>query len=277
VAGEASRTPPAGGPAATRLLFLGDVVGRITRRAIRSRLRSVRRDLDVHFVVANGENASGGHGIDPDSTEELLDAGVDVLTTGNHVWKFPAIVDVLERESRLLRPLNFPSDNPGRGWTVQAARDGARVGVLNLIGRAFMGPADCPFRAADETLAAVRAEADLVFVDMHAETTSEKGAMGWHLAGRVAAVVGSHTHVQTADERVLPGGTAFLTDAGMCGPIDSVIGMRREEVLRRFLSQRPERFEVARGRVLLQGALVEVDRSSGRASSIRRWREEWEG
>ena len=151
------------------------------------------------------------------------------------------------------------------------------MGVLNLIGRAFMGPADCPFRAADETLAALRAEADLVFVDMHAETTSEKGAMGWHLAGRVAAVVGSHTHVQTADERVLPGGTAFLTDAGMCGPIDSVIGMRREEVLRRFLSQRPERFEVARGRVLLQGALVEVDRSSGRASSIRRWREEWEG
>lgn len=277
MAGEGSGTPPAGGPGTTRLLFLGDVVGRIARRAIRSRLRSVRRDLDVHFVVANGENASAGHGIDPDSTEELLDAGVDVLTTGNHVWKFPAIVDVLERESRLLRPLNFPSDNPGRGWTVQVARDGARVGVLNLIGRAFMGPADCPFRAADETLAALRAEADVVFVDMHAETTSEKGAMGWHLAGRVAAVVGSHTHVQTADERVLPGGTAFLTDAGMCGPIDSVIGMRREEVLRRFLSQRPERFEVARGRVLLQGALVEVDRSSGRASSIRRWREEWEG
>ena len=268
--------PGAGGLAPTRLLFLGDVVGRITRRAIRERLRAVRKELDVHFVVANGENAAGGHGIDPDSTEELLDAGVDVLTTGNHVWKFPAIVEILERESRLLRPGNFPIGNPGRGWTVQVARDGARIGVLNLIGRAFMGPADCPFRWADQALESAGREVDAVFVDMHAETTSEKSAMGWHLAGRVAAVVGSHTHVQTADERVLPGGTAFLTDAGMCGPIDSVIGMRREEVLRRFLSQRPERFEVARGRVVLQGALVEIERGTGRASSIRRWREEWE-
>lgn len=265
------------GPAPTRLLFLGDVVGRVTRRGIRARLRAVRRDLDVHFVVANGENASGGHGIDPDSTEELLDAGVDVVTTGNHVWKFPAIVDVLERDSRLLRPANFAAGNPGRGWTVQEARDGTRIGVLNLIGRAFMGPADCPFRAADAALAEAGSGVDAIFVDMHAETTSEKGAMGWHLAGRVAAVVGSHTHVQTADERILPGGTAFLTDAGMCGPVDSVIGMRREEVLRRFLSQRPERFEVARGRVLLQGALVEIERDTGRARAIRRWREEWEG
>lgn len=274
---EGSGPAPGSAPAPTRLLFLGDIVGRVTRRALRERLRAVRRELDVHFVVANGENAAGGHGIDPDSTEELLDAGVDVLTTGNHVWKFPAIVDVLDRESRLLRPLNFPADNPGRGWTVQPARDGARIGVLNLIGRAFMGPADCPFRAADEILAGVGADVDAIFVDMHAETTSEKGAMGWHLAGRVAAVVGSHTHVQTADERVLPGGTAFLTDAGMCGPMDSVIGMRREEVLRRFLSQRPERFEVARGRVVLQGAIVEIGRGTGRARAIRRWREEWEG
>ncbi|MFM8410380.1 MAG: TIGR00282 family metallophosphoesterase [Alphaproteobacteria bacterium] len=265
------------GAAPTRLLFLGDVVGRVARRAIRARLRAVRKEMDVHFVVANGENASGGHGIDPDSTEELLDSGVDVVTTGNHVWKFPAIVDVLERDSRLLRPRNFPDGNPGRGWTVQEARDGARIGVLNLIGRAFMGPADCPFRSADEVLAEARSQVDAVFVDMHAETTSEKSAMGWYLAGRVAAVVGSHTHVQTADERVLPGGTAFLTDAGMCGPVDSVIGMRREEVLRRFLSQRPERFEVARGPVVLQGAVVEIDRGSGRAASIRRWREDWEG
>lgn len=256
-----------------RLLFLGDVVGRGARQAIRRRLRSLRAENDVDFVVANGENAAAGKGIDPDSTEELLDAGVDVVTSGNHVWKFPAIVGLIEREPRLLRPANFPAGNPGRGWTIHEARDGTRVGVLNLIGRAFMGPCDCPFLAADAALGSMRGEADAVLVDMHAETTSEKSAMGWYLAGRAAAVVGSHTHVQTADERVLPGGTAFLTDAGMCGPVDSVIGMRREEVLRRFLSQMPERFEVARGPVILQGAFIDVDRQSGRATGIRRLRE----
>lgn len=256
-----------------RLLFLGDVVGRGARQAIRRRLRALRAENDVDFVVANGENAAGGKGIDPDSTEELLDAGVDVVTTGNHVWSFSSVLPLLDREPRLLRPANFAADNPGRGWTVQAGRSGARVGVLNLIGRAFMGPCDCPFRAADAALEKMRGAADFVIVDMHAETTSEKSAMGWHVAGRAAAVIGSHTHVQTADERVLPGGTAFLTDAGMCGPVDSVIGMRRDEVLRRFLSQMPERFEVARGPVLLQGAFVDVERETGRATAIRRLRE----
>lgn len=256
-----------------RLLFLGDVVGKSARQALRRRLRALRRERDVAFVVANGENAAGGKGLDPDSADELFDAGVDVITTGNHVWQHSRLLPVLEHETRIIRPANFPEGNPGRGFTVQRAANGVSVAVVNLIGRVFMGSFDCPFRAADRILAQVAAEADVVLVDMHAETTSEKVAMGWHLAGRVAGVVGSHTHVQTADDRVLPGGTAYLTDAGMCGPIDSVIGMRREEVLRRFLTQMPVRFEVAKGPVVVQGALLDVDPGNGRATAIERVQE----
>lgn len=211
--------------------------------------------------------------MDPDSADELLDAGVDVLTSGNHIWRHGAIVAVLEREPRLIRPLNFPEDNPGRGWTVQTARDGSRVGVINVIGRALMGSYGCPFRAADGAIAAMRADAKVIVVDVHAETTSEKAALGWHLAGRASVVVGTHTHVQTADERILPGGTAYLTDAGMCGPVDSVIGMRKEEVMRRFLTQMPVRFEVARGALVLSGVIADVDSASGRATAVERFRE----
>lgn len=256
-----------------RILFLGDVVGRGARQALRRRLRALRRERALDFVVANGENAAGGKGLDPDSAEELFDAGVDVLTTGNHVWQHARLLPLLERESRILRPANFPSGNPGRGWTVQEAASGGRVGVVNLIGRVFMGDYDSPFAAADRALEEIRDAADVVLVDMHGEATSEKTAMGWYLAGKVSAVVGSHTHVQTADERILPGGTAYLTDAGMCGPIDSVIGMRPDEVLRRFLTQMPVRFEVAKGPVVLQGALVEVDPASGRATAVERLQE----
>lgn len=257
-----------------RLLFLGDVVGKGARQALRRRLRALRRERDVAFVVANGENAAGGKGLDPDSADELFDAGVDVITTGNHVWQHSRLLPVLEHETRILRPANFPEGNPGRGFSVQRAANGASVAVVNLIGRVFMGSFDCPFRAADRILGEIATEADVVLVDMHAETTSEKVAMGWHLAGRVAGVVGSHTHVQTADARVLPGGTAYLTDAGMCGPVDSVIGMRREEVLRRFLTQMPVRFEVAKGNVVMQGALLDVDPQTGRATAIERLQEE---
>jgi metallophosphoesterase (TIGR00282 family) len=256
-----------------RILFLGDVVGRVARRAIRQDLGALRRRMAVDFVIANGENAAGGRGLDPDSTEELLDAGVDVLTSGNHIWQHRAILPLIEREPRLVRPENFPPGNPGRGFTRVRARGGVEVGVVNLIGRAFMGSYDCPFRAADRVVEAMAGKADVVVVDMHAEATAEKVAMGWYLDGRVAAVIGSHTHVQTADERLLPGGTAYLTDAGMCGPIDSVIGMRREEVIGRFLDQRPVHFEVAKGPVILQGALIDVDERTGRARAISRVQE----
>jgi metallophosphoesterase (TIGR00282 family) len=257
-----------------RLLFLGDVVGRPGRRAVAQILpRLVARER-VDFVVANCENASGGKGIDPRSAEELRDAGVDVLTSGNHVWQNRDIVPYLRETTRLLRPLNFAPGTPGRGWTVVEARRGRpAVAVVNLIGRAFMAPADCPFRAVEQVLPEVRREAAVIVVDMHAEATSEKVGMGRFLDGRVTAVVGSHTHIQTADESVLPGGTGYLTDAGMCGPEESVLGMKIAPVLERFLTQMPVRFEVAQGPVLVQGMLLDIDGTGGRTVSVRRVRE----
>lgn len=259
-----------------RILFLGDVVGRGARRALRRDLRALRERLGVGLAIANGENAAGGRGLDADSAEELLDAGVDVLTSGNHIWQHRSIVPLLEQGGRVVRPANLPPGNPGRGWCVVRSREGVSVAVLNLIGRAFLGTYDCPFRAADRALEEIADLADVVFVDMHAEATSEKVAMGWYLDGRVAAVVGSHTHVQTADERLLPCGTAYLTDAGMCGPLDSVLGMRRDAVLDRFLHQRPVRFEVAKGGGAIQGVWVDVDPETGGARGIGRIQESYE-
>jgi 2',3'-cyclic-nucleotide 2'-phosphodiesterase len=256
-----------------RIAFFGDVVGRPGRRAVAIVLRQLRRDGTIDFVVANGENAAGGKGIDVGSAEELQDAGVDVITTGNHVWAHRDIVAYLGENHRVLRPLNFAPGTPGAGWVVRPARDGTPVGVVNLIGRVFMGPADCPFRAAEAVLPDVAREARVVLVDMHAEATSEKVGMGRFLNGRVSAVVGSHTHVQTADEAVLSAGTAVLSDAGMCGPEDSILGVRTDRVLERFLSQLPVRFEVASGPVLVQGALIDVAPETGRATAIQRIRE----
>jgi metallophosphoesterase (TIGR00282 family) len=257
-----------------RLLFLGDVVGRPGRRAVQRILPVLIAREQVEFVIANCENAAGGKGVDPDSAEELLDAGVDVLTSGNHVWQHPSIVPYMNESRRLLRPLNFPRGVPGAGWAVHGNRRApAPVGVLNLIGRVFMGPADCPFRAAEEAVEELRRQAKVILVDMHGEATSEKVAMGRFLDGKVSAVVGSHTHIQTADEEVLPGGTAYLTDAGMCGPESSILGVKSEQVLRRFLTQMPTRFEVAAGPVIVQGALIDVDPTTGQATAVRRVRE----
>ncbi len=255
-----------------RLLFLGDIVGRGARVALQQRLREMRSRFDVDLVVANGENASSGKGIKPDAFEELLDAGVDVVTTGNHIWQHRQILDVLARDSRLLRPANFPVGSPGSGVTRRRARDGTEVVVVNLIGRVFLGNSDCPFLEVDRILEAEANLGALIFVDMHAEATSEKVAMGWHLDGRVAAVAGTHTHIQTSDERILPGGTGYITDVGMCGPIDSVIGMKTEQVLYRFRTQRPVHFEVARGPLWLQGALFDLDPTGRRCRSVERVR-----
>jgi metallophosphoesterase (TIGR00282 family) len=261
-----------------RLLFLGDVVGRPGRRAVARFVPRVVATEGIGFVVANCENASGGKGIDPDSADELIDCGVDVLTSGNHVWQHPGIVPYMRENRRLLRPENFPPGVPGAGWTVRTSpRATSPVGVLNLIGRVFMGPADCPFHAATRAVEALRSEARVILVDMHGEATSEKVGMARFLDGKVSAVVGSHTHVQTADETVLPGGTACITDAGMCGPVDSILGVRTDLVLRRFLTQMPVRFEVAPGPVVVQGVIVDVDEETGRASAVRRIREQVDG
>jgi metallophosphoesterase (TIGR00282 family) len=257
-----------------RLLFLGDVVGRPGRRALAAFLPRLMARENIQFVIANGENASGGKGIDPRSAEELYESGVDVITTGNHVWQNRDIIPYMRETDRLLRPLNFARDVPGIGWTVQTARrSDVRVGVLNLIGRVFMPPAECPFQTGAEAVEELRRHTSLIVVDMHAEATSEKVGMGRFLDGKVSAVFGSHTHVQTADEGILPGGTAYLTDAGMCGPENSVLGVKTEPVLQRFLTQMPVRFDVATGTVIAQGGIVDVDEATGRASAIRRVRE----
>jgi len=256
-----------------KILFLGDVVGKPGRRAIRFVLPRLIDREQLALVIANCENIADGAGVDPKGVYDLFDAGVDVLTSGNHVWRKRETVELIERERRLLRPANFPPGVPGRGTTVCETADGTPVAVLNLIGRVFMDSVDCPFRAAEGFLPELAARARVILVDMHCEATSEKGAMGWFLAGKVSAVLGTHTHVQTADERILPGGTAYVTDVGMCGPTESVIGVERELVLRRFLTHMPVKFEVAKGPVVVQGALVDVDAATGRATGIRRVRE----
>ncbi|MGH7803009.1 MAG: TIGR00282 family metallophosphoesterase, partial [Candidatus Binatia bacterium] len=258
-------------------LYFGDVVGNAARKSVTEYEQRADALAEADFVVANGENASGGIGIDPGTAREMLSAGIDVLTSGNHIWAKREIYGFLDSSDRLLRPTNFAPGVPGRGYGVFTSRAGVPIAVVNLIGRVFMGPADCPFRAADVALAALGERARVIFVDMHAEATSEKVAMGRYLDGRVSAVLGSHTHVPTADEEILPNGTAYLTDTGMSGPIDSVIGMRTDTVVRRFVDQLPARFEVGSGTIRVHGVLVDIDEATGKSRSIARFREEVAG
>lgn len=249
-------------------------MGRPGRQALSRRLD---RLVDVHavdLVVVNGENAAAGFGLTLDIAGEIFDLGADVITTGNHIWDKREIIPHLDRYPALLRPANYPPETPGRGSGVFSTAAGIPVGVLNLEGRVFMNNLECPFRAADELIAELRRKTPIILVDFHAEATSEKVAMGCYLDGRVSAVVGTHTHVQTADERILPGGTAYLTDAGMTGSRDSVIGIRKELAIERFLTQLPVRFEVAKKDTVLCGVLFEIDEQTGKAQSVRRILEE---
>lgn len=252
-----------------QIFFVGDIMGRPGREFLYARLRDLRADRNLDLVVANCENAASGFGVTPKLVEEILEAGVDVLTSGNHVWDRKEIMDYFPRQPRLLRPANYP-DSPGSGLFVGQTRNGVDYAVLNVQGRVFLPAIDCPFKTADRELARVPPALKVIVVDIHGETTSEKMAMGWYLNGRVSAVIGTHTHVQTADERLLPGGTAYITDVGMTGPQDSIIGMERDAVLRRFLTGLPARFEPASGDVRLMAVLIEVDEASGRALSIER-------
>lgn len=253
-------------------------MGEPGRSAVISRLKSIRDAEAADFVIVNGENAAGGRGITPKIAIDLMRAGAAVITTGDHVWDQHEIVDFLDLEPRVLRPVNYPGGTPGGGSIVLEGAGGA-IGVIQVQGRSFMQPPlENPFLAVDRELERIREteEVRIVFVDFHAETTSEKIAMGRHLDGRVSAVVGTHTHVQTADETVFPGGTAYLSDAGMCGPLDSVLGRAIDPVVERFLTSTPRRFPVAKGRVGLRGALIDIDEATGRAESIRRFREDFE-
>ncbi len=259
-----------------KILFFGDVVGKPGRQALRLRAQALAASEGADLLVANCENSSGGIGVDPGSARDLFSIGIHGLTSGNHIWHRKEIYDFLDGSDRLLRPVNFAPGVPGRGWSIYSTPKGP-VAVVNLIGRVFMAPADCPVRAADAVLGLIGERARVVLVDMHAEATTEKMGMGRYLDGRVSAVVGSHTHVQTADEMILPKGTAFITDTGMCGPLDSVIGMRTDQVLKRFVDQLPLRYDVVGGPPLLQAVAIDVDETTGRARGIRRIREVLEG
>lgn len=250
-------------------LFIGDIIGRPGRRALKKFLPALLEKYSPSLVVANGENAAGGIGITPDICRQLL-AQVDVLTSGNHIWDKRDAVEYLDQEPRLLRPVNYPSPNPGKGIYAFETREGFQIAVLNLQGRVFMEPIDCPFRAADRELKLLEDRNSITLIDFHAEATSEKQAMGWYLDGRVSAVVGTHTHVPTADEKILPRGTAFITDVGMVGGYQSVIGLKKEQAIQRFLTSRPQRFEPGKLGLVFSSVYIEVDTQTGKAVSIQR-------
>jgi len=256
-------------PDKIRILFLGDIIGRPGRRALDKHLSKLIKRFSPTAIIANGENAAGGVGITEKIGQELL-SRVDVLTSGNHIWDKREAFEYLSKEAFLLRPANYPPVNPGRGSCVFESDNGAKIGVLNLQGRVFMEPIDCPFRAADQEIQEIRKNTPIIIVDFHAEATSEKQALGWHLDGRVSAVIGTHTHVPTGDERILPQGTAYLTDVGMVGGYNAVIGIKREQALARFLTARPQRFEPGKLGSYLSCAIVDIDPVTGKAHSIRR-------
>jgi metallophosphoesterase (TIGR00282 family) len=248
-----------------RILAIGDIIGKPGRKAVKEILSGLCYEYNIDLVVGNGENAAGGLGLTPSTAEELFDSGIDVITTGNHIWAYKEIIPYLDNEPALLRPLNYPPTNPGRGYFLKK-----NALIVNLLGRVFIGHFDCPFRAMDQLLAEFEHKSIPIIVDFHAEATSEKVAMGRYLDGRVSAVLGTHTHVGTIDAHILPGGTAYVTDIGMVGPIDSVIGDDPNSVIDRFLTQMTSRLSVGKGKVNFDAILVEVDKNTGKAVDIKR-------
>jgi hypothetical protein len=253
-----------------KLLFIGDIVGEPGRRAVKTLLPGLREQHQLDFVVANGENSAGGSGITPKTAQEIFSAGVDVITSGDHLWDQKEVMELLQSEKRFLRPLNYPPGTPGQGSGVFETPKSLAVAVLNAQGRTFMPTLENPFLLVPSEVERLRQQTRIIFVDFHAEATSEKIAFARMLDGQVSAVVGTHTHVQTADEHIFPGGTAYLSDAGFTGPHESVLGREIEPIIKRFVTNMPQRFEVARNRVLLQGALLEIDETSGQATRVQR-------
>ncbi len=255
-------------PDRIRILFIGDIIGRPGRKALNIFLPTLLEKYSPTIIIGNGENAAGGNGMTEEVCRELL-GRLDVITSGNHIWDKKQGVEYLDREPRLLRPANYPERNPGRASYIFEGEGGVKIGVLNLQGRVFMEPLECPFQTADESIKKMRQQTDSIVIDFHAEATSEKQALGWYLDGRVSAVIGTHTHAQTADAKILPMGTAYLSDAGMVGGYDSVIGIKKDQAVQRFLTSRPQRFEPAKGRLILSAVYVEVDVASGKALDIK--------
>lgn len=253
-----------------KLLFIGDIVGEPGRKAVKGLLPGLVKKNNIECVIANAENAAGGSGITPPIAEEIKGFGVHVLTSGDHIWKRREIVEIIGEKKDILRPLNYPEETPGCGSTVMELPSGVKIGVINLVGRVFMQAVECPFRAAREEAGNIRKITPNIFVDIHAEATSEKIALGWYLDGMVTALMGTHTHVQTADEKILPEGAAYITDVGMTGPFDSVIGRKKEQILTRFITQMPARFQMAEDDVRLNACLIDFDEKTGKANSIER-------
>jgi 2',3'-cyclic-nucleotide 2'-phosphodiesterase len=253
-----------------KIMFIGDIVGSPGRMAIAELLPTLVSKRKIDFVIANCENVAAGFGVTRKIVEELYKCRIDVLTSGNHIWNKKEVLEFIGDFERLLRPANYPETTPGSGTVLIPLPTGEYVGVLNLAGRIFMQPIDCPFAAAKNKVAELRKKTNIIVVDIHAEATSEKKALGWYLDGEVSAVLGTHTHVQTADEVILPQGTAYISDAGMTGPFDSVIGIKKEAIIERFITQMPNRFEVARDDVRMQGVIMNIDPATGKANSIER-------
>ncbi|MGI6452018.1 MAG: TIGR00282 family metallophosphoesterase [Syntrophomonadaceae bacterium] len=252
------------------ILVIGDIVGRTGRKAIASMLPQIKREYDIAFTIANAENASGGRGLSLEVLDELLSLGINVLTMGNHVWDNKEIFNFIDREPSLIRPANYPGDCPGNGYNLFPVGSDKKIAVINLSGRVFLAPLDCPFRVGEEIISRLANQADIIIVDFHAEATSEKLAFAYYFDGRVTAVLGTHTHIQTADERILPNGTAYITDLGMTGPSDSILGMNKKQVIEKFLTQRPVRLDVAKGAGQLQGVVLSVDDTTNRVQQINR-------
>ena len=253
-----------------KILFIGDIVGKPGRRAVKELLPSLVSGHDVDMVIANCENAASGFGITREVVEELYDSHIDVLTSGNHVWDKKEVMEFIDDYESLIRPANYPAGVPGVGSVLMPTASGQYVGVLNLAGRIFMHPVDCPFVVAKKEIERLKSRTSVIIVDIHAEATSEKRALGWYLDGEVSAVLGTHTHVQTADNEVLPNGTAYISDVGLTGPFDSVIGIKKDTIIERFLTQIPNRFDVAKNDIRLQGVVIDIDAQSGRANAIER-------
>ena len=253
-----------------KILFIGDIIGKPGRRAVSELLPGLISEHEIDLVIANCENAAAGFGVTREIIEELYNSSIDVLTSGNHIWDKREVLGFISDYETLLRPANYPAKVPGTGAVLVPTAAGDYVGVLNLAGRIFMYPIDCPFVTAKSKIAELRKKTKVIIVDIHAEATSEKKALGWYLDGEVLAVLGTHTHVQTADNEILPQGTAYISDVGMTGPFDSVIGIKKDAIIERFLTQIPNKFEVAKGDVRLQGVLLDVDAATGKANSIER-------
>jgi metallophosphoesterase (TIGR00282 family) len=253
-----------------KILFIGDIVGKPGRRAVSEFVPSLISEKKIDLVIANCENAAAGFGVTREIVEELYGSRIDVLTSGNHIWNKREVLEFIGDYETLLRPANYPASVPGAGSILMPTAAGDYIGVLNLAGRIFMAPSDCPFVKAKSKIAELRAKTKVIIVDIHAEATSEKKALGWYLDGEVSAVLGTHTHVQTADEEILPQGTAYISDVGMTGPFDSVIGIKKDTIIERFLTQMPNKFDVAKGDIRMQGVILDIDAISGKANSIER-------